>query len=260
MAGSSGETLYSVYTPWPDVLQLGRANAVSLPIHRDGAVVTPTAGTFTLLAPGGQTLVDAAAVTVNAEGVSTYPIPAAVLATTVAGVVSGEGYQELWRITIDGVVYPFDREAAVALRPISPSLRVEDLAKEYVEITRLKGAIDIQDILDASWGDIVRRWIREGGCTYKVKSPWAFLEPHRELAMARFWRQLAASRPQSEQYMALYETHRKAYEAAWAGVNVSTDDDDDGRVDDPSARSRKGLVLNINVPPPHSRRYGGGRW
>ena len=256
---ASGETLYSARTPYPDVLQLGRDNVVSLRISRSGSAVAPTAGTFSLISPGGSKIVDAQAITV-VDSVATFTVSAATLSLSTANVTLDNGYQEVWTLTLTGetVARTWDREAAIARRPISPSLTVEDLLDEYAELNRLRGATNLQSLLEAAWGDIVRRWIREGGLTYTVKSHDAFFEAHRELVLMRFWRNMLAARPGSEGYDALVEQHRGQYEAAWAAVNVTLDLDGDGEVDDATERTRRGAVLQPNVPPSGSRGYSRG--
>lgn len=251
---SSGSTLYSVRIPYPEILTLGQDNPVALEVSRDGAAVAPTSGTFTLRAPGGASIIDAQPVVITG-GRATFSIGAAFLQEGASNVTLSEGYQIVWSLVVDGETLTRDRPAAVARRPISPALAVQDLLDEYAELDRLKGAIDLQALLDAAWGDIVRRWIREGGLTYQVKTPGAFFEAHRELALMRFWRNLAAARPGSDQYQTLVEHHKGQYEAAWAAVNVQLDLDNDGRPDDVTSRARRGAVLQPNTPPPSSRSH-----
>lgn len=243
---TGAETLYTFRTAFPDVMQEGRANSVSMPVYRDNAVVTPSAATFKLLAPGNREAIATAAATIGADGIATYTVPAAVLDHNVYP--RGEGWQEVWTLTLGGTPYTVDRPAAMALRPITPCLGVAELIAEYADIAGQAGGIDLQTLIDKAWGKTVRRWIREGGLTYIVKDPYILQDAHRELALANVWMQLHAMRPAGA-YVDLADRHRAQYEAEWGRINVLIDENQDGVADDVTRRIRRGTVLNLNAPP-----------
>lgn len=242
-----GETLYSVATSYPDVLQIDRDNTVSLPVYRSGSVVTPSAATFALYGPSGEAVVSTAAASI-VGGVAQYTVSGSVLTGTDSATL-GEGWQEVWVLTLpDGTVRTYDREAALARRPIAPALTVSDVYDQYSQIPAIKGNIDIQNIIDATWGVIVRRWIKTGNLTYQVKSQYVLADCHRELCLARFFRELYQLR-NSDNYLELAKTHQREYERQWSEINSTMDYDDDGKVDDTERRERSGLVLQPNVIP-----------
>lgn len=260
---SSAEINYTYREAYPDVLQRGRACVVTRPVYYDGALVAPTAlgSTFTLLAPNGDALVDAAAVTVT-NSVASYALSAGLLADTLS---LGEGYQQVWTLVLpDGTTRTTDRETAIALRPLHPVITDADLAGDYPLMARdLPEALaSWQGFIDQAWKEIIGRVISEGHLTYSIKSAWALRKPHLELTNAKRFRALAAARPSQVSYAELAKQHLEAYEGAWKGINWTTDDDHDGRVDDPSARRAGGSgILHINVPPTrHPSRVRDPRW
>jgi hypothetical protein len=247
MAGTNAETLYSVRTSYPDVMQIGRDCTISLPVSRDGATVTPSAATIALYGPGGAAVVATTAATITG-GVATFTVSGALL-TGEGDAVLGEGWQEVWTLTLpDGSVRTYDREAALARRPIAPALDVDDLIDQYSQITAIKGTINLQAVIDATWGVIVRRWIKSGNLTYLIKSPYVLADCHRELTLARFFRELYQLR-NSDNFLQLAQTHQRQYERQWGEINVTTDYDHDGKVDDTERRERPAVLIQPNVMP-----------
>lgn len=254
----SGETSYSVRVTVPDVLQSGRSNAVALEVQHAGAVVTPDSGTFTLYAQGQTAVVDAAAVVISG-GVATYTVPSAVLDTTVAGVDYGDGWLEEWTLSIGSVDYTWTRPAALAKRPISPSLTDTDLLAEYPDLANYwgSGRTNAQTFITSAWQDIVRRWLREGGAWWPVASPYVFFEAHRELTLSKLWRYIGKS-DGNEVFVDLSEKHGREYARQFQTIATQYDRDQDGRIDDPdSLESRHGVVA-INTPIAYSPRWYGG--
>lgn len=260
---SAAELSYTFRTAYPDRLQRGRGVVVSMPVYRSGALVAPTqAGSlFSFLDPSGTAIVDEAAVTVTAS-IATYALTSTHLADTLA---FGEGYQEVWKLILpDGTTRTVDREAAVSLRPLVPVVTDADIQGEYPEIYTLLGETQssLQGWLDSAWKRILGRLIAEGHNPDNIKSHWSFRNPHMDLTASLFFRRLAAARKNQESYLQLAETHMAAYEAAWKGLNWTTDDDGDGRVDDPSKRRAGGSgIVHVNVPPTrHPRNVRDDRW
>jgi hypothetical protein len=259
----AAETQYTFRTAYPSVYQRARATTVSMPVYRDGSLVAPTASgsSFSLLAPDGTELVDGAAITVTGS-VATYSLGAASIPATLS---LGEGYQEVWVLVLpDGTTRTVDHECALALRPLAPVITDADLEGDYPLASRDRpdGLASWQAFIDQAWRKILGRLASEGHYSYMIKSAWSFREPHLELTHGLRFRALAAARPSQANFLELARQHMDAYEAAWKGTNWTTDDDHDGRVDDPSARrAGGGAVLHVNVPPTrHPSRVRDPRW
>lgn len=254
----SGETNYSVRVTVPDVLQGGRDNVIALEVQHDGATVHPSSGTLTLYAQGTTPVVTAAATSFSG-GRSHYTVPAAALDTSTAGVDFGDGWLEEWALTISGTVYTWTRPAALAKRPISPSVTDTDLLAEYPDLANYwgSGRTNAQTFIDSSWEDIVRRWLREGGAWWPIASPYVFFEAHRELTLSKLWRYIGKS-DGNEIFVDLSEKHQREYNRQFQTIATQYDRDQDGRVDDPDSLESRHGVVHVNTPIAYSPRWYGG--
>lgn len=257
----SGELYYSYDVAQPDILQAGRPNTVALTVRHRGAIVTPDSATFTLYPNGSQTaVIDAQAATITAEGVSTYTIPAATLDATVSGRDYGAGWMETWAVTIGGVVYTRNRPAAMSIRPIEPTVSDQDLIDEHSDLLALapSGTTNLEKYRASAWGDILRRWIREGGCLWNIGNPGLFFECERELALGKFFMDIAKN-DGNEGYQQAYEHHRREYAAKWKAIAAQYDRDQDGRLDDPDSVEAGPTIVHRGVSVPYRAHRRRGR-
>lgn len=230
------ETSYTFRSPYPVMLQRGRAATTKLEVYRDGALSAPTqaGSTYALLGPDGST-VASGAVTVTSS-VATYSLSAGDLPTTLT---LGEGYQERWVLVLaDGTTRTIDREAAVILRPLYPVITDADLEGVYPDLSSWRGAsvASMQAWIDEGWRQIISRLIAQGVLPYLVKSSHAFRTAHLHLTLA-LWAAYAAKGRAGANFLELAAVHRGAYEDAWKAINFAMDADHDGRVDDPLKRT-----------------------
>lgn len=256
---TSAQISYTFYTPYPDILQAGRAAKVEMRVYRDGALVAPTqsGSTFSLYKPDGTVIVENAAVTVTGS-VAQYTIAAVDLPTTLP---YGEGYQEVWNLVLADRTEVVDREAALCVRALHPPASDQDLLDEYPNLNRMRGAdvASFQGFLDSAWKEILETLFLEGFLPYRLKSSWALRVPQRELALAKIFTFFASAQGKGN-YLELAKTHRDAYKAAWTAKTFTVDNDDDGRVDDPTARQGgSGAVVMINAAPTY-RPNSDRRW
>lgn len=246
---SAAEVIYSARIPYPDVIERGRQQVVTLEVYRSGALVEPASGTLTIYKPDGTKLVDAGAVTITSS-IARYTLTAGVLPTTLD---LGEGYLEVWSLVMpDGETRAFHREMAVAVRALFPVVAVEDVEAEYPDLTDLFRGQDatLQGFLDEAWKRLIRKLIGRGILTYRVVSTEATADAHRELALYlafkyAYTKQGAAS---SNRWQQLYETHLANYKAALGEMNFTEDADGDGLADSSSRRSG-GTVVHLNAAP-----------
>ena len=257
----SAETLYSARVPYPDVIERGRQQVVSLEVYRDGSLVAPTeaGSTLTIYTPSGTKLVDAAAVTVTAS-IARYTIAAATVPTTLD---TGEGYLQVWSLVMPGgEVRAFHREMAIAVRRLSPSVSVEDLEAEYPTIgAQFYGtSATLQGFVDEAWGRVGRKLISRGILTYQIVSTESTVEAHREgaLWLALKFLHFAQGGSTSSRWEALSDKHAAAYVAALGSINFTQDQDGDGLADS-SSRKSAAAVVHVNAAP-RSRLGHDPRW
>lgn len=256
---SSGEVLYTFRTAYPDVLQVDRAQRVAFPVFRNGALVTPSGGTFSLLAPDGTAIVDEDPIDVQ-DDVGGFDLTDVHLDSDLRSL--GDGYQERCTLVLPDHSMTIDRECCLALRPLYPVITDQDLIDEYPTLRQQLGtaATSFQSWIDAGFKRIVARLVMEGQITYSIKSAWAFRIPHMELAAGLFWRHRGAQ-PNGAAFLAIAQDHMKAYEAAWSSISWTSDQDHDGRVDDPTQRRAPASgIVHINQSPRGFSRRADPRW
>jgi hypothetical protein len=257
----AAETLYSFRTKAPDVLQRGRAQTVSMPAYRDGALVAPTevGSTFSLYDEGGTAIVDAQAVTVTGD-VATYTISDVELPATAT---ISELYQERWALVMpDGTTRTVRREAAVAPFLLHLPVAVEDLLALYPALDSSFGttpAVTLQGFLDEAWAQVLERLWNVGHWPDLMLSASTFRRPVVELALYIAFRALfSRTAGRDGRHEALMEQHRRAAEEAWAAISSRLDRDDDGLPDD-RHRERGEGVIHRNASPGRRRRRS-PRW
>lgn len=248
MSQSAAETLYTWRCLWTDVLQWQRPNVVSAPLYRDGALVAPTSGTFTLRNPTGTNVVDAAAVTVSSS-IATYTVLAASLPSTVT---LGEGWMETWALLVSGVTYTTDRPAAVCRVPLTNPITDADLYLEHPDLAawRPQAETSYQKPIDASWAELMGRLSAEGRLSYIMKPSAAFRQWMLYTTLARVFINWSKSQARGN-WLELAKLYQTKADAEWGRITVQLDRDQDGVIDDLSRRTGGFGVLNINAPVGH---------
>jgi len=253
---SSAETVYTVRTPYPDYLVRGRAQTVSLPLYRDGALVAPTASgsTFALLDAAGSEVVAAAAVTVTGS-VATRALTAPDLPSTLA---LGRGYREVWHLVLpDGSTRDYRRDASLVLYAAYPVITDGDLTGVYSDLDRqLKsGTTTFQSYIDEAWKRILGRLEGQGVFPECIVTDWSLREVHMELTLHLIC--LDCGRAAGGRWLELAAGHKKEFEMAWSRLRFATSTD--GANADGSAMrpANKGVVF-LNASPRATWRGFGG--
>ena len=255
---TTAETLLSARTPYPDYLVRGRAQSVSLPLYRSGALVAPTqsGSTFSLLDPAGNTVIAASAVTVTGS-VATYAIPAASLPSTLA---LGHQYSEVWSLVLSGETDPrvFRRDAALVLHAAYPVISDADLEGVYSNLTDQFPAdvTTAQAYIDEAWKRILGRLESQGVFPDHVVTSWSLREVHIELTL--YLVALDFSRAQGGAWVELAATHKKEFEMAWSRLRFVRGVGGDGQADGPELRPANPGVTYTNASPRGTWRGFGG--
>lgn len=218
------------------VLERGRSNARVLPVRLNGSAVTVSSGTYTLRAPTGAAVVDAAAVT-GAAGSASYTVASGSLPSTLG---YGDGYVEEWALTLSTGQAPIYRVPAVlARRALHCPVLVEDMESRVPNLSRAFGSLaGLQTFVDEAWVELVEHLIRATRFPEAVVDVDALRSPALYGALALAFRALAGSGGQQAGEAAQQAQHyESAVQRERALIRVRTDEDQDGVADSEVRRS-----------------------
>lgn len=253
---SSAEISYTFRTVGCDVLQRARTQTVQMECYRDGALVAPSAGTFSLLGPDGTAIVDAQAVTIAAS-IARYTVDATSIPATIE---LGQDYQERWVLTMpDTTVRTVIREAAIARFLLHPVVADVDLTGEYPDLTSefRSVATSLQGFLDEAWRQILERLFQRDRWPDLLLTTSSLRRPHADLALYLAFKALAV-RSQPSRWDASMVRHFDAYNAEWSRMTAKWDRDMDGLAD--AGREATTGVVHRHVGPRANRPIPSARW
>lgn len=255
--GASGEIVYTFRTVGPDVLQRARTQTVQMEAYRDGALVAPSGGTFSLLKPDGSAVVDEEAVTI-ASSVARYTIDATDLPATLD---LGQDYQERWTLTMpDLTTRTVVREAAVARFQLHPVISDVDVTAEYPDLVSEYSTVltSLQTFLDEAWRRILEMLFQRERWPDLLLTTSSLRRPHLELALHLAHKALYRVQPADNRWETLMRLHEAEFEKAWSAMTAKWDRDLDGLVDGP--RESTVGVLHRHVGPTANQRWPSSRW
>ena len=217
---------------YPDEIQRGVANVLSVTVYDDatGSAKTASAGTVSVYA-GSRKVVNEA--TVTAGNPSTYTIPAA---TTKDEALAGD-WLSVWSLTIDGVVTTFSRPAFLVRRPYRHVVTQADVTDLHPELATREtdGTLDLDSYIQAADVLVRRDLIKRGNRPELVFDAWALADAHRYKALELIFRADAHSVGDGR-YRDLSEHYAQAYRDEWGTISLVYDDDEDGTIDDTDGR------------------------
>ena len=246
---ASGQPVYIFRMGGPDVLQREQNNTVNLEVWREGALVAPSEGTVSLIQPGGDTLVDDAAVVITSS-VATYTIPAAILPSTQT---IGRLYMLRWALTIGGLVFEVQRACSVARFPMVLPVSDDDLVEgEYPDLIDQLGdyGTNLQTFLVSAKRDVLRELEQSGQWPDLITSPSDLFEPIRQLSLSKVFKFLFNTND-SERSSILMTLHREQYEKVLSELTARFDRNDDGL---PDSEGREAVNRSVH-PGGAPRRY-----
>ena len=244
----SSDTPYAPQIKTIELLERGKEQTTTLPVYRDGALVTVTAVKYTLYSPDQKAHVDSAT--------GTFPGNIAQYVHTAGNLTNsmnlGEGYMQEWKITMGGKDYIFRRMAALVRRRLYPVISDMDLFSTYKQLSSLKPSsiTSYQDYIDEAWYTIIQRIRQEGGgLEYLVTSSEALRGSHLNLSLYYIFRDFHSSLGQSNgRYLDLANEHHQQYHSEWKLISWLYDSSHDGFTDDPNERVSKQPVIYLNRP------------
>jgi len=253
MPSSDYEQPYTARFSAPEYLERGRDQLVKLEVYRAGALQTPASGTFSLYKPGGEAVIDAAAITV-ASSRAQYTIPASAIPDTTE---VGEGWQIEWILTSGGgVTRTFRRSCAVVLRALFPVVTDADLLACYSDLDDLRpaDATSYQGYIDEAWRRVIGRLVAKGRFPYLILDPWALREYTLETTLALVFADFGSSVGEGR-YVELADMHKKTAAAAWRNLNFIYDEDHDGKPGGKGTRKSAHPVIYLSNAPRGRWRY-----
>lgn len=231
-------TSYTVRQSWGPVYVRGRSNTAAIEVWRDGALVAPESGTYTLYDPTGTEVVSDD-VTV-ASDVATYALTSTHLPSTAA---LSSLYQEVWSLVLTGGdELVRDRSVAVAVRDWSPPICDADLTadKPRLSVGLPQGTTTFQAWIDEAWREILGELEGIGVFPQQVMSPGRFRAWHRHLSMALYYESAAFGGRPGSNWLEMANMERERADKARATCTTRMDRDEDGKPDDDGVLSAMG--------------------
>lgn len=254
MSLNPANTSYTVRASWGPVYVRGRSNTASLEVWRDGALVEPASGTYTLLDPSGEEVTSGAVVVTN--DIATY----ALTSTHVpSDATLSSLYQEVWELVLPGpVTIVRDRSVAVAVRDWSPPLCDDDLTADKPRLSAglPQGVTSFQRWIDESWREILGDLEGIGIFPQQVMSPGRFRAWHRHLTLALYYESAAFGGRPGSNWLEMANMERERADRAKATCTTRMDRDEDGKPDDDgklSAASAGPIHVNASPRGPYYR-------
>ncbi len=243
---SDAQTLYSFRIPFQNVLQRGVAQDVRLEARRDGELVAPSSGTFSLFGPDRTAVIDAQPVVIT-DLVATYSITALELPDTLA---FSQLYQERWSLVMpDGTTRAVRREAAVAPFLLYPVLAEIDITRgEYPGLVDELGPdfTTLQPFMDEAWNQVLEWLWEQGRWPDMMLSTAAFRKPHRHTTLYLVFKELFRNTSGGNRWQVLMDKHEAKMDAALGNMTSRLDNDQDG-LPDSSTRVSSNTVIHRNA-------------
>ena len=249
MPGS--EPIYSARVRIPAILERARSQISKLEIYRDGSLQAPSAGTYTLINPSGDTA-STGSVTISAS-IAEHTIGATDIPVTVD---LGEGWLEEWALTIASTVQTFRRPASMVKRALWPVIADVDLTAVYSDLADIRptSMSSYQTYIDEAWFEIVNRIRAKGDFEYLIMDPQVLRGPHRDLTLYLIFRDFHSTIGEGR-YLDLAQEHREVFEARFRDISYRYDYDHDGEIEAGNDRRALQPVVFTSQAPTSYRRW-----
>lgn len=224
---AAADTTYTARLAGPEWLVKGRANVVTCPLYRDGALVAPTqsGSTLTILRPDGTALVDAQAVTVTAS-VATYSVASAVLADE----DYREGYAVEWSLLVAGTLHRFRRSGLVCRSWLFPVVTDADLIRRHSDLAeqRPSGLASYQAYLDEAWADLCDDLRMQGNMPQRIVSSEDLRRAFLYRTLVLIFRDFRVGGGAESKWAELQAEYEALAKQAFASIAVVYDSNEDG--------------------------------
>lgn len=232
---SSTDNTYLASTPLPELLERGAECTIRQPMVLNGAVVSPTSKSKVWVYDAtGEAVVEDQAVEL-VDDVATYTF------TPSADWQLGEGWQVVWALVMpDTKTHTVRNEAMLVRRRLYCPVADGDLTRVFTGLDSsgsdpITVRSNYQSVLDEAWTQVQLRLIAAARRPWLVLSPYALREVVWHLALALVYEDLATRA--NDIHSSAADRHRVSYERAWGRVQLTYDEDDDGRQDTTAKRA-----------------------
>lgn len=221
---AAADTIYAARFSGPEMIEAGRSNALTCPLYRDGAVVAPASGTFTLTRSDGSVVVSGAASIVSS--VATYTVTSG----DTSAETRGDTYQVEWTLVVSGTTYRFRRRCVIGRSRLHPVVTDADLTEgRHSDLARVLPAArtTFQLWLDESWKELLHQLELKGSLPNLIMEPEKLRYLHMFMALEALFND-ASMTPNSDRWAAQRDRYAAKVTAAWRDLVVRFDADDDG--------------------------------
>lgn len=222
----------------PVVMVRAQNNTTSIDVRLGDSAATVTAATYALY--NGTTVLQQ---TVLGD---LAPPSTTVSASSIPSTLSyGEGYREVWTLTIAGTATVFTRPVILAKYPYHCPITQADLTAEYPDLNdalRSADASSLQPFIDAAHADIIRRMSADALLASTLVDQHASFTATRELALHKVFRAYSLALDEKSSYARLADRHLANYERAYLTMRSRVDLDQDGAAD---SETRSAVVTKI---------------
>jgi hypothetical protein len=217
----------------PNYLVQGQDNDLSCPLWQNGAIVavTEAGSTVSVYDASGTVVVDAAAVTVDDDGIPTYTLAAALVPTTRS---RGMGWRVEWSLVVNGKTKVVRNAAGLVKAAFFPVVADPDLFRREGALdpngaAPISALTDFQDFIDEAVVTIHGRLAGKGSIWNLVMEPSALREPLLLLTLALVFEHLRTTL--NETWKEKADDYRAQFKDAWDGLVFEYDATDAGASD-----------------------------
>lgn len=225
--------LYTARFAGPELFVRGRANVITCPVYRDGALVAPTAlgSSVTITRPDQSTLVLAGSVTVVGS-IAQYTI----LAADLAGQLLGEGWRVEWSLVLPDMADPhvFRRSAIVGRSALYPVITDEDLFRRRGDLRGFLGdGESYQGDIEEAFTEICHMLGQGGSLAHLVMDPESlkYVELYKTLAIIYGRFSTAPPGESDANWPDLAATYETRFSESYKTLGVKYDTNDSGVAD-----------------------------
>jgi hypothetical protein len=222
-------------------IERARDTLLTLEAYSAGSLSAPSSGTISIVDSGGAAVVDGEAITVTGSK-ATYTA----LTATWAAKALGGGWLATWSLVMDDGYTHEHRQDVEVVRsaPHCPISDVDLTVRHPDLLANLPaGTTTLEAYILEAWWTTLSRLESAGRRPYLVLSPAALRPLVQATALSIIGHAFAGDGREDNRWTAMGHRYAEAAEAAWSGLTLVYDDDDDALIDPGVRTGKPGLWL-----------------